>query len=130
MTKKLQQIKKLAYVTTCGPSGDTRMHFSQSTRSDRIFSTVGVATLGARQLAAADSGSEAAKRGRGALHRVSPWTGCVWRLFGPAHPAGATTDLAWCGACLGVQVGLLQGKVRGLQDALAQAKRPQGNSMA
>ena len=43
---------------------------------------------------------------------------------------GATTDLAWCGACLGVQVGLLQGKVRGLQDALAQAKRPQGNSMA
>ena len=48
-----------------------------------------VARGGARQLAAAGSGSEAAERGRGAVYRASPWTGGVWRLFGPAHSPGA-----------------------------------------
>ena len=52
-----------------------------------------VARGGARQLAAAGSGNGAAERGRGAVYRVSPWAGGVWRLFGPAHPAGATTNL-------------------------------------
>ena len=44
-----------------------------------------VARGGARQLAAAGSGSGAAERGRGAVYRVSPWAGGVWRLFWPAH---------------------------------------------
>ena len=48
-----------------------------------------VARGGARQLAAAGSGSEAAERGRGAVYRASPWAGGVWRLFGPAHSPGA-----------------------------------------
>ena len=52
----------------------------------------------AKQLAVAGSGSGAAERGRGALYLVSPWAGGVWRLFGLAHPARATTNLARCGA--------------------------------
>ena len=48
-----------------------------------------VARGGARQLAAAGSGSGAAERGRGALYRVSPWAAGVWRLFGLAHSPGA-----------------------------------------
>ena len=48
-----------------------------------------VARGGARQLAAAGSGSGAAERGRGAVYRASPWAGGVWRLFGPAHSPGA-----------------------------------------
>ena len=53
---------------------------------------------GVRQLAAAGSGSGAAERLRGALYRVSPWAGGVWRLFGLAHSPGAATDLLawWC----------------------------------
>ena len=50
-----------------------------------------VARGSARQLAAAGSGSGAAERGRGALCRVSPWAGDVWRLFWPAHSPGAAT---------------------------------------
>ena len=48
-----------------------------------------VARGGARQLAAAGSGSGAAERLRGALYRVSPWAAGVWRLFGLAHSPGA-----------------------------------------
>ena len=57
-----------------------------------------VARGGARQLAAAGSGSEAAERGRGAVYRASPWTGGVWRLFGPAHSPGAGFKpcAVWC----------------------------------
>ena len=66
-----------------------------------------VARGSARQLAAAGSGSGAAERGRGALCRVSPWAGDVWRLFWPAHSPGAATDRPHGGACLGAQVGLL-----------------------
>ena len=57
-----------------------------------------VARGGARQLAAAGSGSGAAERGLEALHRVSPWAGGVRRLFGLAHSPGAATDLLawWC----------------------------------
>ena len=66
-----------------------------------------VARGSARQLAAAGSGSGAAERGRGALCRVSPWAGDVWRLFWPAHSPGAATDRPHGGACLGAQVGRL-----------------------
>ena len=66
-----------------------------------------VARGGARQLAAAGSGSGAAERGRGALCRVSPWAGGVQRLFWPAHSPGAATDRPHGGACLGAQVGRL-----------------------
>ena len=66
-----------------------------------------VARGSARQLAAAGSGSGAAERGRGALCRVSPWAGDVWRLFWPAHSPGAATDRPHGGACLVAQVGLL-----------------------
>ena len=48
-----------------------------------------VARGGARQLAAAGSGSGAVERLRGALYRVSPWAAGVWRLFGLAHSPGA-----------------------------------------
>ena len=48
-----------------------------------------VARGGARQLAAAGSGSGAAERLRGALYRVSPWAAGVWRLIGLAHSPGA-----------------------------------------
>ena len=66
-----------------------------------------VARGGARQLAAAGSGSGAAERGRGAVCRVSPWARDVWRLFWPAHSPGAATDRPHGGACLGAQVGRL-----------------------
>ena len=62
---------------------------------------------GVRQLAAAGSGSGAAERLRGALCRVSPSSGDVWRLFWPAHSPGAATDRPHGGACLGAQVGRL-----------------------
>ena len=57
-----------------------------------------VAHGGARQLAAAGSSSGAAERGRGAVYRASPWTGGVWRLFGPAHSPGAGFKpcAVWC----------------------------------
>ena len=66
-----------------------------------------VARGGARQLAAAGSGSGAAERGRGAVYRASPWTGGVWRLFWLTHSPGAATDRPHGGACLGAQVGRL-----------------------
>ena len=40
MTKKLQQIKKLAYVTTCGPSGTGMVRSSVSVSKKKVLLTV------------------------------------------------------------------------------------------
>ena len=47
-----------------------------------------VARGGARQLAAAGSGSGAVERGRGVVCRVASCARRVWRLFWPAHSPG------------------------------------------